>query len=113
MKGAYYGDGGNLRDKNRLATARGVDFAGWVIDQLDLQGVKHVLDAGTGWGRFALPLLERSPQLRLVCSDLSIGMLGTCRETLDGYSAVFLTADVTALPIADSAFDLAMANHML
>lgn len=66
---SYYADGTRLEAKNELAASTDVDFPTWALGKLDLTGAKQVLDAGFGWGRFALPLAERS-HAALTCLDV-------------------------------------------
>lgn len=83
---------------------------------VDLSGVRDVLDAGAGWGRFDVPLLEvATGPLRLIATDVSAGIVSTCRDTVTsaGHGAEFAVADVRMLPFGLHAFDLVMANHML
>jgi SAM-dependent methyltransferase len=114
MTPGYYATGEELKAKNLIASPT-LDVERWVVDQLSLDGVVDAMDAGAGWGRFARVLLGRHPDVRLVCSDLSPGMLATCGATLDaeGFAAPLVAADVRALPFRAAAFDLVMANHML
>ena len=98
-----------------MDASEGPDVPGWAVAHADLSFRTTALDVGAGWGRFARPLLERAEALRyLVCADISLGMLRTCRLTLaDARGAVFFVAgDVRTLPFAPGFFDVVVANHM-
>ena len=116
MANPYYSTGADLKAKNELAASEGPDVPGWVLAHIDLSFPTAALDVGAGWGRFAGPLLERAGDIQyLVCADISLGMVRTCRLTLaDARRAVFFVAcDVRMLPFPRGSFDVVMANHML
>jgi len=112
----YYSSGENLKQKNLLAGGAAVDVPAFALSKVSLGGVASALDAGCGWGRFAVPLLRSAPALEhLVAVDVWPGMLETCRTTVAdaGLSARLAAADVRHLPFPNARFDLTMANHML
>ena len=86
-----------------------VDFPKWVIDTLAWRGDEWVLDVGSGPGLYFDLIRERVPRGRLVAGDLSFGM---AHQAHTAHDAV-LTLDAQELPLADSTFDVVMANHML
>jgi SAM-dependent methyltransferase len=102
-----YADDRNLRARQRLWRCQvpAFDFASWVLDLAGLVPGMRVLDAGCGNGIYLRPLRER--RVNAVGCDLSPGMLrGAAHPAL-------VTADVTALPVRDSAFDVVLAAHLL
>ena len=116
MANPYYSSGAALKAKSQLAGGATLDFPGFALGRLCLDDVRTALDAGCGWGRFAVPLLKTAHRLEgLLCADVWAGMVGTAQDTLTsaGLEASYLAADVCSLPLADRSFDLVMANHML
>jgi ubiquinone/menaquinone biosynthesis C-methylase UbiE len=73
-----------------------------------LAGVRTLLDAGVGTGRFAIPL--QSKKLEIVGVDLSIGMMQRARTK--GISSL-IRADLRRLPLVDDAVDAAFTAHVL
>lgn len=112
---SYYASGEKLKTKNILATKVGIDFPEWALSHLNLDEIFDVLDAGCGWGRFALALGNRAPHLQMTCMDIWPDMVETCRQTLDTAQipATFCTGDVHTLPFRDLQFDLVITAHML
>jgi SAM-dependent methyltransferase len=102
-----YADDRNLRARQRFWQYQDpyFDIVAWVLDLAGLSPGMRVLDAGCGNGAYLRALAARKVQA--AGCDLSTGML---RAT--GHHAV-VTADVTALPTRDGAFDLVLAVHML
>jgi SAM-dependent methyltransferase len=102
-----YADDRNLSARQRLWRCQVPVFevAAWVLDLARLAPGMRVLDAGCGNGLYLRALGER--RARAVGCDLSLGMLrGVAGVTL-------VNADVTALPVRDSSFDLVLAAHLL
>jgi ubiquinone/menaquinone biosynthesis C-methylase UbiE len=102
-----YADDGNLRARQRLWACQVpfFDIASWVLDLAGLMPGMRVLDAGCGNGTYLRALRER--RVTAVGCDLSPGMLrGAAHPAL-------VTADVTALPVRDGAFDVVLAAHLL
>jgi malonyl-CoA O-methyltransferase len=81
---------------------------GAALDRLELQP-RRILDVGTGTGVAARVLARRFSEAEVVGVDLAPAMVEEARrlvpEDLVG-RIVFETADATALPFADDAFDL-------
>jgi SAM-dependent methyltransferase len=102
-----YADDRNLRARQRFWQHQSPPFddVGWVLDLARLSPGMRVLDAGCGNGVYLRGLLDR--QVRAVGCDLSMGMLRTAPHP------ALLSADVSALPLRDGAFDVALAVHML
>jgi SAM-dependent methyltransferase len=112
----YYSTGNKLKAKNLLAGGAALGFPAFALSKVRLDDVATGVDAGCGWGRFAIPLLQAAPRLeRLVCCDVWPGMVETCQMSLSevGLTADFVAADVRRLPLVDDSADLVMANHML
>jgi SAM-dependent methyltransferase len=89
----------------------------WVANQLPQPLAGPLLDAGAGNGAIFLAVAPRLQSGgRAVAFDLSPGMLAACRARAAdaGLAATaFVNGTIEALPFADDAFGLAMANHML
>ena len=71
---------------------------------------ERVLDAGCGTGYLAAGLRRARPDLLVVGSDLSTGMLANAR---DAGASPLVQADAGRLPFADGAFDLVVARGVL
>jgi trans-aconitate 2-methyltransferase len=76
-----------------------VQWAGALLDRLDLRGDETVLDAGCGSGRVTLMLAERLPEGRVVAVDQAPSMVEHAREALAGVTASVLQADLTELTL--------------
>lgn len=72
----------------------------------------RVVEVGCGPG-----FLWRSRSLpdgvRIIATDLSIGMVSEARDHITAARFGFAAADAQALPFGDGTFDLVVANHML
>jgi SAM-dependent methyltransferase len=102
-----YEDDRHLRARQRLWQYQvpAFDIAVWVLELAELMPGMRVLDAGCGNGIYLRALRERG--LNAVGCDLSPGMLpGIAHQAV-------VTADVTALPVRDGAFDVVIAAHLL
>ena len=102
-----YANDRNLRARQRLWQCRvpPFDAVGWVLDQAGLVPGMLVLDAGCGNGLYLPELRQR--RVRAVGCDLSPGMLSAVTHP------ALITADVTALPVRDHAFDAVLAAQVL
>jgi trans-aconitate 2-methyltransferase len=86
-----------------------VEFAGAVLDRLDLRGDETVLDAGCGSGRVTLMLLERLPRGHVVAVDQAPSMIEHAREALPADRATVLQAELTELRL-DEPVDAVFSN---
>jgi SAM-dependent methyltransferase len=102
-----YADDRNLRARQRFWQHESpyFDIVAWVLGLARLTPGMRVLDAGCGNGIYLRGLRDR--QAVAVGCDLSMGMLRAVPHP------ALLSADVTALPLRDGAFDVALAAHML
>ena len=82
---------------DRVSTPH-VEWAGALLDRLDLRGDETVLDAGCGSGKVTLMLLERLPRGRVIAVDQAASMVDHARETLGGRATV-LRSDLTELQL--------------
>lgn len=74
----------------------------------------RLLDLGCGSGRFAQRLLHKQPQQLFVGSDLSPEMLAIARRRCVPFPhATFHVASMTALPLADTSFDVIVSASAL
>ena len=88
-----------------------VQWAGRVLDRLELRGDETVLDAGCGSGRVTRLLLERLPRGRVVAVDCAPSMVELARGALPGERASVQQADLAALELerpVDAAFSNAV-----
>lgn len=120
LREQLYADAGKLSARSDLHEHFGtnpIPFAEWEMGLVDLSAVRRALDAGCGSGNFLLPLARRlvPPGATVIGLDLSDGMLTTARARLAAESlpVACQVGDVEALPFADGAFDLILANFML
>jgi trans-aconitate 2-methyltransferase len=82
---------------DRVSTPH-VEWAGALLDRLDLRGDETVLDAGCGSGKVTLMLLERLPRGRVIAVDQAASMVEHAREALGGRATV-LRSDLTELQL--------------
>jgi SAM-dependent methyltransferase len=116
LTGKAYADSGNLRARGDIYRWQQppVDLAEWVLQQVEWDGVRRVLDIGCGPGSYLRRLYDR--ELQLVGMDLSPGMVRELREAWPPGARAGLgcaVADAQRLPLADGCVDLALATHML
>lgn len=71
------------------------------------------LEPGIGTGRIALPFLQRG--YRYTGVDISENMMTELRRKIEAsdYRLTLIQGDVTALPLPDRSFDVAIAVHLL
>lgn len=102
-----YADDHNLRARQRpwRCQVPFFDIAAWVLDLAGVVPRMRVLDAGCGNGLYLRALRER--QTDAVGCDLSLGMLRRVAHP------TLVSANVTALPFLDGAFDVVFAAHLL
>jgi SAM-dependent methyltransferase len=82
--------------------------------RFDVQGCKHILDAGCGNGRYSVYLLKTADaDATLTAFDLSTGMLARARKRLQSDRVTFAAADLTKLPYRTAAFDAAVCGWVL
>ncbi|MDA0659613.1 MAG: class I SAM-dependent methyltransferase [Planctomycetota bacterium] len=89
------------------------------IDDLLAVGLagSAVLDLGTGTARIPIMLCRRSPNVRVMAADLSVGMLDMARRNVEisGLRERIQLdhSDAKQLPYADEMFDVVMSNSMV
>jgi len=80
----------------------------------DLNGVRHILDVGSGAGQIARHLLKfADPEAQLTCFDLSQEMLRRARNRLKSDRPRFVVADITRLPFPANSFDCVTCGYVL
>lgn len=87
----------------------------WLHQQMTWSGVHEVLDVGCGTGLFWSSLPHDLPAVGLTLTDISRTMIDLSLVAADQRvaHAVGVQASVQNLPVVDSSFDTAIANHML
>lgn len=75
-----------------------------------LRSDEVVLDVGCGTGWLAAGLRRSRPELKVIGSDLSAGMLGRARES---GAWPLVQADATRLPVGDGTVDLVVVRGVL
>jgi trans-aconitate 2-methyltransferase len=78
-----------------------VEWAGALLDRLELRGDETVLDAGCGSGRVTAMLLERLPHGHVVAVDQAPSMVEHAREALPGGRTTVLLAELTELALEE------------
>jgi trans-aconitate 2-methyltransferase len=91
------------------------EWAGPVLDRLELRGDETVLDAGCGSGRVTELLLARLPRGKVIAIDASPAMVAKAREAI-GDRAQVLLQDLAELRVAepvDAVFSNAVFHWVL
>lgn len=87
-------------------------FGAWIVSHYDLRPGERVLELGCGtgsmWQGVTLP-----DGCHVTLTDLSVGMLETAQQNTAHLHADYAVCDAMALPYADAAFDVVIANMML
>ena len=86
-----------------------VEWAGAVLDRLELRGDEVVLDAGCGSGRVTRMLLDRLPRGRVVAVDAAPSMVERAREALPPDRVSVMAADLAELEL-DEPVDAVFSN---
>ena len=114
-----YKDSSNLDARAALhrqfSTAK-IDWMVWVFDRLQLTPSSRVLECGCGPGWLWRSNVDRIPSdCHITLTDLSPGMVAEAEAALANtpHHFSFQPANIEALPFADDAFDVVVANHML
>ncbi len=82
--------------------------------KFELQGLRHLLDIGSGAGQIAKHLLKYAdPEAEVTCCDLSHEMLRRARNRLKTGRPRFTVADLSRLPFADGSFDGVTCGYVL
>jgi trans-aconitate 2-methyltransferase len=89
-----------------------VEWAGKVLDRLELRGDETVLDAGCGSGRVTTLLLERLPSGRVVAVDAAPSMVEHAATALPADRATVFQADLVELEL-DEPVDAVFSNAVL
>lgn len=72
----------------------------------DIQGLKTILDVGSGAGQLTLPMLKYADATtQIVCADLSHNMLRRAQARMGNYRPQFVGCDVQRLPFQSESFD--------
>jgi len=80
----------------------------------DIRGCKHILDAGSGNGRYTRFILrEADDDAFITAFDYSQQMLQRARKRLHSDRASQVAADLTRLPYADASFDAVVCGWVL
>ena len=93
-----------------------VEWAGRVLDRLELRGDETVLDAGCGSGRVTAMLLERLPRGRVIAVDGAQSMVEKAREALPADRVSVFQADLAELRLeepVDAVFSNAVFHWVL
>lgn len=114
-----YGTSTNLDARSALHALYSTNHYGWfrwVFDQKEIVPGDRTLEIGCGTGALWANNVERLPGgVHVTLTDASSGMLAKAGETVGCLSLQVALAqvDAQALPYADGAFDVVIANHVL
>lgn len=93
-----------------------VKFPAWILDQVD-PAFELALDAGCGYGRVSIPLLEARPGLALAGVDISPVMLREFRRLAAARGvvrrALLCRGPLTRLPVREASFDCVLSTSVL
>src|SRR5262245_27040195 len=84
-----------------------------VVTGVGWQGDERLLDIACGTGELERVLLTRWPGLRVVGTDLSLGMLRRASAKDQNRQALWVQAEAARLPFADRTFDRAVCANSL
>jgi SAM-dependent methyltransferase len=89
---------------------------GWTEDDLALLGLtagQRVLEFGAGAGQCSRWIRATHPEISVVASDLSLGMLrvGGMLNERSGVGVPLAQCDATRLPFADGSFDVVFSSY--
>jgi len=118
LRNEQYRDGRNLDARVRLHQQFSVSPGSlnrWLLQRIQAGSTSGVLELGCGPGHFWRETRDLRPSTwRVVCTDLSPGMVAEARRELSSEAGLgFAAADAQALPFPDGRFDLVLANFML
>jgi len=87
----------------------------WLYDQMQINDGNIFLELGCGLGTLWIENSKKIPSsIEVIMSDLSIGMINSCRKSLIGIGNFkYLVTDAQNIPIMDNTIDAIIANHML
>ena len=99
---------------DRVSTPQ-VEWAGAVLDRLELRGDETVLDAGCGSGRVTELLIERLPRGRVIAVDSAPAMVAKAREKIGDRAEVLLQnlAELQLPEQVDAVFSNAVFHWVL
>jgi ubiquinone/menaquinone biosynthesis C-methylase UbiE len=93
-----------------------VKYPTWIDEYILLQQ-ETVLDAGCGYGRISIPLLERHPRMSLVGVDISLVMLREFMRLARSHGvadrAILYHGGLSQLPLRGAAFDCVLSAAVL
>jgi len=115
-----------LAQENPISAAAASEKVDWYTKYPELveteidDNDKTVLDAGCGYGRIAIPLLRKHPQLDIIAVDASSTMLQLFhqllkKENISNYErrVVLLHSGIHQLPFPDGGFDCIYSSAVL
>jgi ubiquinone/menaquinone biosynthesis C-methylase UbiE len=117
LRATQYKDDCNLNARMALHIEYGINktrWPHWVFDQLEFPPGGRVLEVGCGPGSLWQENASRiSPEIKIVLTDLSAGMVQAARGNLGQSSYEYAQAVAEELPFPNAHFDTVLANHML
>jgi ubiquinone/menaquinone biosynthesis C-methylase UbiE len=85
-----------------------------IVEMLDVHGAMHVLDYGTGTGRYALSIARMHPKASIVAFDIQQPMLDTVNERIaESGMRNISTAGPDPAAVIEEHFDRVLGVHLL
>ncbi|MCL2199060.1 MAG: class I SAM-dependent methyltransferase [Defluviitaleaceae bacterium] len=113
-----YGTDGNLDSRIRVKKQFSTGKQGWgnfLMQNFCLKANQRVLELGCGNAIFWKAVCNKIPDIKLVLSDFSEGMLDSAKENTSGLDFIedYAVIDAQNLPYDNDSFDIVIANYML
>lgn len=80
-----------------------------LLDNLNGQNFKKILDIGCGTGNYTSLLSNKFPTSKIIALDISSEMIGIAKRKLQNHRVEFITADAETIKLADN-FELVTSN---
>lgn len=109
----YRGELLNVETDQGVFAAHGLDpGTALLIESLEVNGARRILDLGCGWGALGLAAAKSAPEARVVLTDVNQRAARLARRNLERNGATNAEVRVGSLfaPVAGERFDLILTN---